>query len=38
MLIGFEQLINFIEVKLSNGNHIKSLLFRSTEKIDDLFF
>lgn len=32
MLIGFEQLINFIEVKLDNGHHIKSLPFRSTEK------
>lgn len=33
MLKCFEQLINFCEVKLSNGYQIKSLLFRSTEKI-----
>ena len=33
MLIGFKQLINFIEIKLINEHQIKSLSFRSTEKI-----
>ncbi len=33
MLKCFEQLINFIEVKLNNEHQIKSLPFRSTDKV-----